>query len=94
MNNPITNEPFTEADADRILGLADQFLENWEDNTRYRKVGSVSSDPECVERRREWDAIRPLLVQAPATAALLTEARSTIHRLRKEITRINAGTKA
>jgi hypothetical protein len=50
---------FTTADADRLLGLADQFMENWEKN-------QGRGDPECIERRGEWDAIRPLLVQAPA----------------------------
>lgn len=50
---------FTTADADRLLGLADQFMEDWEENEGQR-------DPECIERRREWDALRPLLMQAPA----------------------------
>ena len=61
--NPIDNKPFTEADVDRILGLADSFLEDWEQH-------EGRGDPECAERRREFDALRPLLLQAPALLAL------------------------
>ena len=50
---------FTTQDADRLLGLADQFLEDWEQS-------EGKDDPECIERRAEWNAIRPLLVAAPA----------------------------
>jgi hypothetical protein len=46
-------------DADRLLGLADQFLGDWEEN-------DGKDDPECMERRAEWNAIRPLLVAAPS----------------------------
>jgi hypothetical protein len=55
-----TDEPgaFTTQDVDRLLGLADQFLEDWEQN-------EGKDDTECVERRAEWNAIRPLLVAAP-----------------------------
>lgn len=49
----------TEADADRLLGLADELLEGWG-----RDVGD--HDEEWGERRAEWDLIRPVLVQAPA----------------------------
>ena len=45
--------------ADRLLGMADQFFEDWEQN-------EGKDDPECMERRAEWDAIRPLLAAAPA----------------------------
>jgi hypothetical protein len=48
---------FTTEDASRLLGLADQFMEDWEENE--------GGDPECLQRRAEWDAIRPLLVKAP-----------------------------
>ena len=71
MINPVTNEPFTEADADRMLGLADQFLEDWEQN-------EGKHDAECGEARMEWDAIRPLLVQAPALLTLLIDARAAL----------------
>lgn len=49
---------FTTQDADRLLGLADQFLEDWEQN-------EGKNDPECAARRAEYNAIRPLFVAAP-----------------------------
>lgn len=55
---------FTTADADRLLGLADQFLEDWEQN-------EGRDDPECVRRRKEYDAIRPIFVAAPVMLAAL-----------------------
>jgi hypothetical protein len=60
---------FTTQDADRLLGLADQFLQDWEQN-------EGKDDPECKERRREWEVIRPLLVAAPK---LLAAAQKAIH---------------
>jgi hypothetical protein len=65
-----TMQTFTTADTDRLLGLADQFMEDWEAN-------EGKHDPECAERRAEWNAIRPLLVQAPA---MLTAIRTIIER--------------
>ncbi len=58
---------FTTADADRLLGLADQFLEDWEQN-------EGKGDPECAQRRKEYDAIRPIFVAAPAMLAALEVA--------------------
>jgi hypothetical protein len=52
---------FTTADADRLLGLADQFLEDWAENA----IQSGKPDEEYEERHAEWQAIRPLLVAAP-----------------------------
>jgi hypothetical protein len=52
---------FTTADADRLLGLADQFLEDWAENA----IQSGAPDEEYEERHAEWQAIRPLLVAAP-----------------------------
>ena len=49
---------FTVEDADRLLQLGDQFLADWEEN-------EGKDDPDCKERRAEWNAIRPLLVSAP-----------------------------
>jgi hypothetical protein len=65
---------FTTADADRLLGLADQFLEDWETN-------EGKHDPECRERRAEWDAIRPLLVRAPRLLAALKDAFTLLDRI-------------
>jgi hypothetical protein len=56
--------PFTTADADRLLGLADQFMEDWEAN-------EGKDDPECAARRADWNAVRSLLVQASAMRAAL-----------------------
>jgi hypothetical protein len=53
--------PFTTADADRLLGLADQCLEEWAENA----MQSGTPDEEYEERNAEWQAIRPLLVAVP-----------------------------
>lgn len=65
---------FTTQDADRILGLADQELEDWEQN-------EGASDPDCRERRREYDAIRPLWVRSPDLLALLARACTELEEL-------------
>lgn len=52
---------FTTADADRLLGLADQFLEEWAESA----IQSGKPDEEYEERNAAWQAIRPLLVAAP-----------------------------
>lgn len=62
MINPLTNEPFTTEDADRLLGLSDQFLEDWEEVLDRDN----EEDDGCKQRRLEYDAIRPLWVAAPA----------------------------
>ena len=61
---------FTTADADRLLGLGDQFLEDWGESAR--RHGECGHD--CEERAAEWEAIRPLLVSAPNLLAVLAEA--------------------
>src|ERR1035437_8331362 len=63
----MTAQNFTVEDAGRLLGLADQFLEDWESD-------EGKNDPECKERRSEWDAIRPVLANAPRLLALLQDA--------------------
>lgn len=61
---------FSTADAERVLGLADQFLENWKETDRDdRRDGGV--DPELVERQAEYAAIRPLFVAAPEIFAAI-----------------------
>jgi hypothetical protein len=77
-----TMQTFTTADADRLLGLADQFMEDWEAN-------EGKNDPECAERRAEWNAIRALLVQAPA---MLTAIRKMIERADDIISAIDGST--
>ena len=64
------SRPFTTADADRLLGLGDQFLEDWADSAR--RHGECGHD--CEERAAEWEAIRPLLASAPNLLAVLGEA--------------------
>ena len=63
----MTPQNFTVEDAGRLLGLADQFLEDWESD-------EGTDDPECKERRSEWDAIRPVLANAPRLLAILQDA--------------------
>ena len=55
---------FSTQDADRLLGLADEFLADGEAN-------EGKGDPDCLTRRTEYDAIRPLFVAAPALLAAL-----------------------
>jgi hypothetical protein len=61
---------FTTADADHLLGLGDQFLEDWAESAR--RHGECGHD--CEERAAEWEAIRPLLASAPNLFAVLDEA--------------------
>jgi hypothetical protein len=63
----MTVPDFTSEDADRILGLADQFLDDWECN-------EGQHHPECRKRRIEWKALRPLLVRAPRLLNALEDA--------------------
>ncbi|MBN8907798.1 MAG: hypothetical protein BGO51_03765 [Rhodospirillales bacterium 69-11] len=60
--SPTTNKPFTTEDADRLLRLADQFLEDW----AVDMVNDGKPDSDYEERNAEWKAIRPLFEQAPA----------------------------
>jgi hypothetical protein len=62
---------FTYEDVARLLGLGDQFLDDWEEN----EGADPSSDcyAECKARRQEWDAIRPLLLAAPGLLKTLQD---------------------
>jgi len=68
-----TARTFTTADADRLLGLADQFLQDWMETVR--RHGEPAA--ECEQRAAEWEAIRPLLARAPQFLALLDEAETS-----------------
>jgi hypothetical protein len=57
-----TPQPFTVEDADRLLGLADQFLEDWAEDA----IQAGQPDPDYEERMAEFTAIRTLLMHAPA----------------------------
>jgi hypothetical protein len=48
-------------EVDRVLGLADQFLEDWAEDA----VQAGQRDAAYEERSSEWSAIRPLLLAAP-----------------------------
>jgi hypothetical protein len=56
---------YTSEDIDRILGIGDQFMEDWELDDK--------NDPECIEPHQEWDDIRPMLVAAPALLKSLSD---------------------
>ena len=51
------------AHVDRILGLSDQFLEDWKESDK--------DDLEYKERQKEYDDLRPLLVAAPLMLSVL-----------------------
>jgi hypothetical protein len=51
------------ADADRLLGLSDQFMEDWK--------ADDPADAERVERQAEYAVIRPLFVAAPEMFGVL-----------------------
>jgi hypothetical protein len=57
----MTIETFSMSDVDRILGLADQTLEDWAEDA----VQAGNRDLEYEERAAEWKTVRPLLVAAP-----------------------------
>ncbi len=51
---------YTSAEVDRLLGLADQFLNDWAEDA----VQGGKRDTEYEERFAEWCAVRPLLLVA------------------------------
>lgn len=70
MMNPKPNEEekkmidvsaLTTEDVDRLLQLADAFLDQWAEDA----VQSGERDPDYEELVDEWQALRPLLVAAP-----------------------------
>jgi hypothetical protein len=76
-DDPLTTvEALTCEDADRVLGLGDQFLEDW----ALDAVQNGSPDPDYVKRSAEWKALRPLFVAAPVLLnALRTIATLRVH---------------
>ena len=67
MKSPITSQPFTTVDANRLLGLGDQFMEDWSETA----IQDGNPDTDYEERAAEWKATRPLLAQAPAMLAVI-----------------------
>lgn len=57
----MTNPLFNTTDIDRLLGLADQFLEEWAEDC----IQSGEPDREYEARQAEWNSVRPLLLAMP-----------------------------
>ncbi|MDW5266153.1 MULTISPECIES: hypothetical protein [Acidobacteriaceae] len=60
------------ADVDRLLGLPDQFLEDWAEDA----FQGGRRDRDYEERSAEWSAIRPLLMSAPTLLRALKQIAS------------------
>jgi hypothetical protein len=58
----LTIDSCSSADVDRLLGLADQFLDDWAEDA----VQGGKPDDDYEQRSTDWKVIRPLLVSAPA----------------------------
>ncbi len=58
----LTLDSCSTQDVDRVLGLADQFLDDWAEDA----VQGGKPDEDYEERSTEWKIIRPLLLTAPA----------------------------
>lgn len=72
---------FTTENVNRLLCLADQFLENWAEDA----VQSGSPDPDYEERQKEWEALRPFLEAAPAMVEELQKLAITYAHFRMEM---------
>jgi hypothetical protein len=59
-NQMLTIDTCSSADVDRLLGLADQFLDDWAEDA----VQGGKPDEDYEQRSTEWKVIRPLLVSA------------------------------
>ena len=68
----LTVDSCTSADVDRLLGLADQTLEEWAEDA----VQGSELDLDYEQRSAEWSAIRPLLVSAPPLLGALKQIAS------------------
>jgi hypothetical protein len=68
----ITIDPCSKQDVDRLLGLADQFLDDWAEDA----VQGGKPDEDYEERSAEWPIIRPLLVFAPTLLRALKDIAS------------------
>lgn len=65
----ITLDSCSTQDVDRLLGLADQFLDGWAEDA----VQGGKQDEDYEQRSTEWKAVRPLLVAAPTLLHALKE---------------------
>ncbi|WP_263356638.1 hypothetical protein [Acidicapsa ligni] len=66
---PFKASDWTTADADRLLGLADQLLDDWAEDA----VQGGKPDEDYERRSAEWTAIGPLLVSGPTMLRGLRE---------------------
>jgi hypothetical protein len=65
----ITIDSCSTQDVGRLLGLADQFLDDWAEDA----VQGGKPDEDYEQRSTEWKVIRPLLVSAPVMLKGLKE---------------------
>ena len=68
----LTLDSSSTQDVDRLLGLADQLLDDWAEDA----VQGGKPDEGYEQRSAEWKMIRPLLVSAPAMFKGLKEIAS------------------
>jgi len=72
----VSVETLTREDANRVLGLGDQFLEDW----ALDAVQNDSRDPDYEEQSAKWKTLRPLFAAAPdLLKALRTIATLRLH---------------
>lgn len=70
-----TIETIANTDVDRLLGLADQFLDDWAEDA----VQAGKPDRDYEERMAEWTATRPVLLAAPSFLKTLVEIANFCH---------------
>jgi hypothetical protein len=68
-NQMLTINTCSSADVDRLLGLVDQFLDDWAEDA----VQGGKPDEDYEQRSTVWKVIRTLLVSAPAMLKGLKE---------------------
>lgn len=68
----------TTMDVDRVLGMADQFLEDWRESVD----DDTARDSELEEREQEWSVIRALILhRVNAHDALVSALQGCVERL-------------
>jgi hypothetical protein len=73
-NGPLKLDMFGVDDVDRVLGLADSFLEHWESDEGI----DAKERAEVAERRAEWEVLRPALCELPTLIAALRRAHAAL----------------
>lgn len=72
--NPIAPGETIGETVDRLLGMADQFLEDWRESVD----DDTARDSDLDEREKEWEAVRPLILQRVNAHDTLVSALRTI----------------